>query len=422
MSVEVKQNQPLEIDLKTISLPLNASLLLESQAEHGVVSVDDLSFAKYVPNAGFHGLDEFKYRITQTTGQTDIYTVRINVLLVEDRIIELQVERVASWKNDATAAYTIIHDDLCAWDVAVGGMFQNWRELEKRNLVAGFGVIAGFCDDSKFNEMQVMVDAGMEMVNHSYSHIDLQEHVDQWSQEFDLSTKILREHGFETNYFVFPFDSFNDAMFIRLNNQLGYLGSRGSFAHGNLGVVNTANMPTSDDLQPYRNKFDIYNEFDEFDDARFSAYTGSQSPLDAYVDDAVRHGGWAIRELHGINYPDSWGNVPLDVYRLHLNHVKKLVDENSLWMDTPTNITRYRSSRAYCGDAVVNNGSITFMTPTAAGCQKYATPLTVIISATGSDTIKATQNGDNVPVKALDETQYIVNIDPTKGATNISGG
>jgi hypothetical protein len=282
-------------------------------------------------------------------------------------------------------------------------------------------VIAGSCGDNEFTEMHTMVDAGMEMVNHSYSHIDLQENVAQWDTELDLSTEILRQQGFDVNYFVYPFDSFNEGMFQRLNNNLGYLGSRGGRPENSMGMVNSMSMNAYDELEPFRNRFDIYNEFSEPSEPRFSAYTGgSGSPLDKYVDDAIRQGGWALRELHGIEFVASWGNVPLDVYRDHLDYVKNLVDQNSLWVATPTDVTRYRASRTYCGDAVISEGSIIFTTPTAAGCQKYATPLSIIVSLANPATIKAVQNGEELPIEPIDDLHYMLNIDPTKGATEFT--
>lgn len=418
MTRDSVEGQSLEINLGEIALPTDATVSLGTLAAHGEVSINEHQHAIYHPNHGYYGYDEFKYTVLQSNGQKDIYTIAINIAALAAVSTKITGVQVTNWKNDATAAYSIIHDDLCAWGVSVGGMFRHWRELSNRNLVAGFGVIAGSCGDNEFAEMHTMVDAGMEMVNHSYSHIDLQENVAEWDREFDLSTEILRQQGFEVSYYAYPFDSFNENMFKRLNNNLGYLGSRGGRRDSTFGVVNAPSINASDDLQSFRHRFDIYNEFSEPSEPRFSAYTGgSGSPLDKYVDDAIRHGGWALRELHGIEFAASWGNVPLDVYLAHLDYVKNLVDQNSLWVDTPTNVTRYQSARTHCGDPILNDNSITFMTPTAAGCQKFATPLTVIITTPDQASIKARQNGQELQLKALDDTHYMLNIDPTKGAT-----
>ncbi len=418
MTRDTIEDQSLDINLGEIALPTDASVSIETPPSNGEVLISESQFAIYQPISGFLGNDEFKYSVLQANGQKDIYTIAINVAakipVVSAKITVVQVTR---WKNDATAAYTIIHDDLCAWDVSVGSMFLRWRELSERNLVAGYGVIAGSCGENEFTEMHKMVDAGMEMVNHSYSHIDLDldENVTEWDTEMDLSTEILRQQGFDVNYFVFPFDSFNEAMFQRLNNNLGYLGSRGGRRDNVMGVVNSDTMNADDVIEPFRNRFDIYNELDppEF---RFSAYAGG-NPLDEYVDDAINQGGWALRELHGIEFEASWGNVPLVDYLNHLDYVQNLVAQNSLWVGTPTDVTRYRASRTYCGDAVISEGTINFTTPTAAGCQKYATPLSVIVTVDNQATIKAVQNGKELPIESITDLQYMLNIDPTKGAT-----
>ena len=41
----------------------------------------------------------------------------------------------------------------------------------------------------------------------------------------------------------------------------------------------------------------------------------------AYVDDAIAKGGWAIRELHGIE-DTTWEDIPTADYLAHLDYVK----------------------------------------------------------------------------------------------------
>src|SRR5437763_2454077 len=59
-------------------------------------------------------------------------------------LASFRVDGVATWRGDATAAYSLIHDDIC--DPHALGVFTAAEpELRQRGLHAGFGVIVSTC-------------------------------------------------------------------------------------------------------------------------------------------------------------------------------------------------------------------------------------------------------------------------------------
>jgi peptidoglycan/xylan/chitin deacetylase (PgdA/CDA1 family) len=329
--------------------------------------------------------------------------------------LKIHVERVATWKRNAKAAYSIIHDDY----PLTRKFRQHYLELDKRGLHAGFGAIVAPINDNQdtyIPKMQQMVDAGHEIINHSFNHKDVDKKSTDLSQEIDLSTKLLRSYGFDIHAFVFPYDHYNEAVLQRLKG-LGYLGARARFdGH----KVNQANLNTDDPLAPFHTSFDAFFEDPITGQNTASGYKNQDDVLKTYLDDAIQQGGWAVRELHGIE-DNSWGSVSLVKYTAHLDYVVDKVKNNEVWMDTFTHVTRYRSSRAYCGQAIAEDtGTITFSLASSENCTKYATPLSVIITTNGVDDITATQNNTVIPSTRLGTGQYILEINPAAGPAYVS--
>jgi len=329
--------------------------------------------------------------------------------------LAISIEKVASWKGGATAAYSIIHDDY----PLTKEFRQHYLELDKRGLHAGFGAIVEPIDgnqDIYVPQMQQMVGAGHEIINHSFSHKDVDRESTDLGQEVDLSTELLRSYGFDIRAFVFPHDAYNESVLQRLKG-LGYLGARAQF---NKHRVNPANMNIDDPLAPFHASFDAFFEDPATGQNTGSGYKNQGDVLKAYLDDAIQQGGWAVRELHGIE-DGSWGSVPLTKYTAHLDYVANKVKTNEVWMDTFTNVTRYRSSRAYCGQAIAEDtGTITFSLASSENCTKYSTPLSVIVTTNGVEDITATQNDAAIPSTRLEAGKYILEIDPAAGPAYVS--
>jgi len=317
----------------------------------------------------------------------------------------LHVESVAPWLGNATAAYTIIHDDAC--DYTLDSLFTVAEpELTARGLHAAFGAIVERCQErSVWSKLEVMVAHGHEIICHSWDHKDFVADAPNLSVEVDQATNVLAANipDQKLEYFIFPFDSFSQPMIDHLG-EIGYVGARA----GKKGV----NTPEFAD--PLRESFDVYNDENSIYYPQFS------DVLKAYVDDAIAKGGWAIREFHGIA-DMSWEPVPTADYEAHLDYVKSKVDEGALWVDTPSVVTRYSLSRKNCGLPITLGGAVGFPSPSAE-CVAHATPLSVIITTdTDAATLSATQAGHAVPAKKLGPMRFLVDIDPSAGGVIING-
>jgi peptidoglycan/xylan/chitin deacetylase (PgdA/CDA1 family) len=320
---------------------------------------------------------------------------------------QLTFESVATWQGDAKGAYTIIHDDIC--DYNIDSLFDLAEpELTQRGLRSAFGAIVQRCEERKlWPELELIRRNGHEIINHSWDHKNLVEEAATapLSMEVDHATDVLDANlaGQKTSFFIFPYDSFNDAAIAHLSSR-GYLGARA----GEKGV-NAADFPDG-----MRVRFDVYG-------GENSIYDGEGDILKIYVDLAIAEGGWSVREFHGIAdmtfYP-----MDLTSYREHLDYVKSKVDSGELWVDTPSRVVRYRFSREHCGVPEVSRGALSFP-PASADCARYGTPLSIIVSTeVDADSLLATQAGSLLPTRKLAPKRFLVDVDPLLGRVELGGG
>lgn len=319
----------------------------------------------------------------------------------------LQVDSVAVWKGDAKGAYSIIHDDLC--DYTIDSLFTIAEpELTKRDLRAGFGAIVQRCVERKlWAKVALLRDHHHEIVNHTWDHKDIVEEASAapLSVEIDQATQVLDQNLVDqhTSFFIFPYDSFNDAAVEHLGS-LGYLGARA----GKKGV-NAADFPDG-----LRVMFDVYG-------GENSIYDGQGDILKIYVDLAVSQGGWAVREFHGISDSTFW-SLQIDTYREHLDYIKSLQDAGELWVDAPSAILRYRFSRQYCGVPKADGFRVSFAAPDC-DCARYAAPLSVIVtSATDAPSAVATQDGSMLATRKVGPKRFAIDMNPLGGPVAIGGG
>ncbi len=347
-----------------------------------------------------------------------------------------KVEGVASWRGDAAAAYSLIHDDVCS--DGVEGVFSHADpELARRGLHAGFGVIAGVCESKKrWNKVRQLVAHGHEVFSHSWSHPCMtndhklaescnptaRRSID-FLQEIDVAGAVMLQRlGAPPDFFIFPFDVCDPAAIARLQKQ-GYLGAR----CGESGINPAA---AGDD---FAIRFDVFGPAYSiyFDAPACKGVKQYETPpeqtsaacrahvLDHYVEDAITQRGWAVRELHG--FDDDGGSfepVPVTEYAAHLDHVLVKVRAGQLWVEGPTRVLKYRSARASCPLPVATErGTFTFATPSAA-CRRSATLLTYLVSTTdGTDPAALTseQAGSRTPARKLARGRFAVDADPTRG-------
>ena len=318
----------------------------------------------------------------------------------------LTVEGVATWKNNAKGAYTIIHDDAC--DYTLDSLFNVADpELTQRGLRAAFGAIVERCvERNTWAKLEIVRQHGHEIINHTWDHKDIvmQAAEAPLSVEIDQANQVLDQNlvNQHTSFFIFPYDSFDDAAVEHLGS-LGYLGARA----GKKGV-NTPDFPDG-----LRVNFDVWGGED-------SIYNGQGDILQIYVDLAVSEGGWSVREFHGIA-DLSYNPMTVDGYRAHLDYVRSKVDAGELWVDTPSAVLRYRFARQYCGLPSASGYLLSFTAPSE-DCRRYDTPLSVIFTTTEEVRNVVAMQGDQVLVAAkLGPNRFMIDVNPAGGAIAVGG-
>jgi peptidoglycan/xylan/chitin deacetylase (PgdA/CDA1 family) len=345
-----------------------------------------------------------------------------------------KLDGVATWRGNATAAYSIVHDDLCAQRVQ--GIFTHAApELDRRGLRAGFGAIAGECEEKQlWPQVKALMARGHDLFSHSLDHPCMTAddklaggcdpaapRSTDFVRQIDRAAALLDAHGIGRDFFIFPYDVCDPGAVAWLR-QRGYLGARcGGHA---------VNAPAFTDS--FAIQYDVWGP-------AYSAYgkaavcqgvvpfetPPAQAPpacrahvLKQLVDDAVAQGGWTVRVFHGFEGdPGVWEALPLGDYTAHLDDVRARADAGALWVAGPTPVLRYRWARQLCTAPQVRRNTLTFGAPSPA-CTRHATPVTYLVSTTdGSDppALAAYQSGVRYPARRLGRGVFAVDADPTGG-------
>jgi hypothetical protein len=322
---------------------------------------------------------------------------------------------VTKWKQDAKAAYSIIHDDLC--DPTRDSLFTEAdRELSARGLRAGFGTIVGDCESRAiWDKVQIVKDHGHEILSHTWAHYDLVRGTDRngatvsvdLNRELNQAASTLNQRLREqrTSYFIFPYDSFNDQLVSSLSGA-GYIAARA----GERGL----NGHTFDDA--FRNKFDAWGA--SYID-HSSGGSSDPSVLSQYVDAAIDSGGWGNRELHSIGAA-GW-EIELATYQAHLDYLKSNVTSGQLWVDNPSTVVRYRYAREACALPL---GGASLLTPPApsAECSKWATELTLRVNVSGAfNTLHLKQGQRRQSYARTAAGDFLIDVDPSAGNVLLGG-
>ncbi|WP_232522592.1 carbohydrate-binding protein [Chitinibacter sp. GC72] len=327
--------------------------------------------------------------------------------------------QVSTWKNGAKGAYSLVHDDYCSMYYGTDPYIQIMNpELKKRGLVAGFGMITGSCSPQHWAAAKEMIANGHEIISHSRSHpnpyiADAELDVQLNGAAADIAANL---DGYQASYFVWPGDAASTAATDFLKTIPQYIGGRASHlvANGNVDYttmpagVNAANFDN-----PYRIKWDLFTV-----DGKWSLYPMGSEILNLHIDAAISQGAWTTRTAHGVD-TGYWETIPLDRYLAHLDYAKAKVDSGELWMDTPSNVIKYRYAREFCKPVLTPNGNwsslLTFDT-SAPQCQKYATPITLqmkVLQQGGM--LGAIQNGKAVKVTNGPNNTAMITVDPSAG-------
>ena len=277
---------------------------------------------------------------------------------------------IADWKNDADAAYSIIHDDY--GDVGVDGIWQYADTIAfNRGIKFTFGAIAERCEATRdingysnpygYAKNVMMAQHGHEIISHSHSHdcavgaawspCDL---APNWGEEpgsANFLTQLETAHNsistgtdFDPVYYIFPYDRFTHAANDKLKD-MDYIGSRTGWS-----------SPYGPDPTFYRNGYEnadlssFYPDADGFFRTAVEVFDDidRQRPgveqtqlLDSAVDYAIANNLWANRELHNVG-SSGWGSVQVDPYRQHINYLKSKVEAGELWVGTVSEVLTYQ--------------------------------------------------------------------------------
>jgi hypothetical protein len=345
----------------------------------------------------------------------------------------LRIESVATWRNDATAAYSLVHDDVCNDDTQ--GVFTHADpELTRRGLRGGFGVIVEQCQkNGRWPQVRTLLEHGHDVFSHSWSHLCLTEDAGivqacppevprslDFAQQIDAAAAALKTNaGVGPDFFIFPFDACDPAAVAHLQ-ALGYLGARCG-----LSGVNPPHFPDS-----FKINFDVWGPaYSTYWSAPVCAgVTRFETPpaqapaacrtyvINHLVDEAIAVKGWASRELHGFDDDaGAWEPVPLADYVAHLDYVQARAQAGELWVEGPTSVLKYRWAREACARPTVSGRTLRFPAP-APACARHATVLSYLITTDADPAaISVQQAGSTLPGRKRGPGRFVIDADPTKG-------
>jgi peptidoglycan/xylan/chitin deacetylase (PgdA/CDA1 family) len=345
-----------------------------------------------------------------------------------------RVEGVATWRGDATAAYSIVHDDVC--DDHTLGVFRHADpQLTRRGLQAGFGVVGKLCEEERrWDDVARLRAHGHEVFSHSWSHPCMTADAKRaeacdpssprstdFAQEIDHAAAVCAAHGIGRDFFIFPYDVCDPAAVARLR-QLGYLGARcgapevngpdfpDSFAIGydvwGPAYSHHAGGPACQGVKPFETP------------PRETPAACRAQVLSALLDAAVAQRGWATREFHGFEGDaKAWEPIAPADYAAHLDDVAARVRAGALWVAGPIAVLKYRWARAQCPLPQVRGRALLFAAPSPE-CRRHATVLSyrLSVSAGGDPAALRVVQGQAVrPARKLGPGRFVVDADPTAG-------
>ena len=287
---------------------------------------------------------------------------------------------IADWKNDANAAYTIIHDDY--GDPGVDGIWQYADTIAaNRGIKFVIGAISSSCEAFRsiggystpydYAKNVMLQDHGHEIISHSHDHDcavgnagwdvdedgsvrpcdDFSEYWGESSSYANFNTQLVTAHasikagtGHDPVFYIFPYDRFSYIANNKLK-EMGYIGSRtgwtGPFPSNPIYPVDgyensdvSSFFPDSDGF--FRTSVEVFDGVD-YD----KNIAGQVAELNGEVDNAIASNLWCNRELHNVG-SSGWGSVKVESYRQHLNYLKQKVESGDLWVGTISEILTYQ--------------------------------------------------------------------------------
>jgi len=307
------------------------------------------------------------------------------------------------WKYNAKGVYSIIHDDF--GDGGTTGLHEYAiPEANKRGIKLGLGALVSECVNN--NYWAIIRDAvgnGHEIINHSYTHINLSTASSSVLQYeiVDATEKLHKEirvdyPDYKVTFFIFPYDEFSSSA-IAVLKENGYIGAR-------CGSKQQLAYPSANFDSYMGVNFDVYDQ-----------WGGTQKyGINDFPDAAISNGAWAVREFHGVG-DESWHPVPVEEYKEHLDHIKAKMDAHELWVGTPSTVIKYCKTYHTCGEPSYSGNIINFPSGSSVD-DKYATDISLIVGVTESpEMLVARQEGKKCEVIEWGTDKYLINAHPKKG-------
>jgi peptidoglycan/xylan/chitin deacetylase (PgdA/CDA1 family) len=347
-----------------------------------------------------------------------IFLLSATILLGMTTITQAQTPvptaHFATWKDNRTAAYTIVHDDF--GDVTTFGITQYADTIaHQRGVKFVFGAITSSCDTQDWKDSKRLITHGHEIINHSHSHrcavntgwcTNVYGPAD-YHLELDTSTAwIERGSGHRPRFFIHPYDLYTDSIINHLKF-LKYLGARS-------GQYSQMNKPTFTDF--FRLNFFVFDP------------VSTLAQMNETVDAVISDGSYAVRELHGVE-DWSWGKVTLADYKAHLDYIKTKMDLKQLWTATFSEVITYKMQRDVFNpitkfDYASNLLTVRFDTLKTLDTTVLKTPVTVNIVLDGiqhDSNLVVMQNGVRIEDVRYGKDSIFVNVYPHRGSLEIVG-
>lgn len=313
-------------------------------------------------------------------------------------LARLRLVGVCTWRGGARAAYSIVHDDV-GQPEADGALDFGLPELSQRRLRAGFATVIGDIEArGMWPRLATLVGDGHEILNHSWDHCNLVERPDyeaQIDRPQALAQRRLGAHA--PRLFAFPYDAYDEPAREHLRSR-AFAGARA----GERGV-DVADAPADD----FYLRYDTYGP-------DYSVY--EEDVLNAHVDAAIESGGWAVRELHGVE-DQSWEMISRVDYARHLDRLVEAGKTGRLWTDTPSVVAAYRRRRAEAGPCSLVEGELRF--DSARPSTVPSGDLSVEVEVDPAFALTAVQGGHEIECRPLPQGVWRLELDPYAGPTHL---
>lgn len=311
---------------------------------------------------------------------------------------------IATWKNDASGAYSIVHDDL---GISIANGLQTHADTCYRNrgLTASFGAVTEGAGSILYYQGNDWLEYGHWFTNHTWSHpaasTSWWEDSEQYYMEIDSSKALMEQFsGGKIIYLVFPENRWNNDVINYIRTH-GYIGCRaGNEGNG----LNDADLP-----DPFACN---YRGFDQ-----------NLSGLHNSINTAISDGKWCQCMFHGVE-DDSYDSAPLEDFQAHLDFCKSKVDAGDLWMAPVEPVIQYIKVRENLTAAVDHSNTdsmvITLTVGGSLDSALYATPITFIIETpSGYSNIGVVQNDVQVTHEEISDNTIHVHANPFNGELTV---